>query len=179
MTVIIGYFDKKEKTMYMACDTLVTHSDFTKYNLKTKIQRFPTQNIMIGYAGSLAPIHAVKMNLSFEPREEGVDLFDYVCREIATNIVDTLDSVIRDGDAFGALIAIEDRLFEVDERGLVTESPRDFYATGTGEKTCYGALLALEYTNISIPERINIALKVTSETIFNVAPPFVVESFKL
>ena len=72
MTVIVGYVDEDAKKMYIAGDTLVTNSDYTKYHVDTKLQRIElipeddSQTLIMGYAGSLAPIQYVKNKIDLE-----------------------------------------------------------------------------------------------------------------
>ena len=179
MTVIIGYVDPSNSEMYMACDTLICSSDYTQSYLKSKIQKFEGHNVLIGYAGNLAPIQYIRNKITIdEPYKEGMDLFEYVVRTFAEPMMDLLDGYLRDGDSFGALIALEGRIFEVDERGLVEESLEPFRCMGSGDKVAYGSLYTTKYMGYTVEEKLNRALEVTEKVIFNVGHPFIIERIK-
>lgn len=177
MTVIIGYNDSENRTMYMACDTVVTQSDFIKYHLKSKIQRFDSHGILIGYAGHLQPVYHVRDNFNPPDIPESYLVDEYV-KLLAREMKELVDECICEGEVFGALIGIGGKFYDVDERGLVRESEYEFGVLGSGEKTAFGSLMTSINYPIPVIEKIKTALEVTSKLIWNVQEPFVIEQIK-
>jgi ATP-dependent protease HslVU (ClpYQ) peptidase subunit len=176
MTVIIGYDDTVNRTMYMGCDTVVTQSDFIKYHLKSKIQRFDSHSILVGYAGHLQPVYHVRSN--FSPPDVGDCSLDSYVHLIAKEMKELVDECICEGEVFGALVGIHGKFFDIDERGLLREAEYPFSTIGSGEKTAFGSLLtSIDYPT-SIEDKVNKALEVTSKIIWNVQEPFVIEKMK-
>ena len=72
------------------------------------------------------------------------------------------------------LVANKDKLFRIDGDFQVGEYEDDFIAIGSGETFAYGALEALKNTRMSIPKRIEVALRSAAKYAMGVQGPFVI-----
>ena len=72
------------------------------------------------------------------------------------------------------LVANKDKLYRIDGDFQVGEMEDDYIAIGTGENFALGALEAMKDSKISIPKKIEKALRVATKYAMGVEPPFII-----
>ena len=178
MTAIIGLVDGSD--VWLAGDSTVSIGDNLRYALADgKIVR--KGEMLIGVAGSIHALNAVRHGLVLAPQLKGIDDDRYIIREVAGQIRALLaagedndnDDLDSDNEC-NLVVAYRGKLY-------VTYGDLDFIrvtlpyvAIGSGTAFALGALAA-QKSVINPENRLHIALEVAAAFCSSVGAPFTVE----
>lgn len=186
MTCIIGYKDKDSDKVYMGCDSCITTNN-VKSTASESFKIFKAEqnnNILVGIAGALVGVQAIKYRLEFPSEEELEDrVFDerYINKVIVPRfkkLMKEIDGTEKDDDRCASvlmLIAYKNKLFKVSDYFSAFEENSDYMVIGSGEDFARGALRAIEKYEYSIVNKIFNALN-ASTLMNNVEGPFYIHN---
>lgn len=181
MTCIIGMVDKENSCVWMGADSLGSNG-FTKTVqeppkvFKNKIFK----NVVMGSTSTFRHIDLLKYS---EALFEEADFYkntelghEYMVTKFVPNIIKlfkeglpSLDEKERGGNF---LVGAKDKLFEIQNDYSVLQPQRGFCSVGCGEYAAESSLYTTEGMDLTIPERIILALKAAESCCCGVQRPF-------
>jgi ATP-dependent protease HslVU (ClpYQ) peptidase subunit len=178
MTCIIGYIDRKEKRIIMGADTAGVQRGLVIGREDSKI--FFNRNFLIGFAYSFR-MGQVLQHCFIPPRKKRhQDIYEYLCSNFMEKLRKTfIKNGCMENDENGSdsgcdlLIAYKDKLFSMGNDYQIGIPQDDWACIGCGRFFSLGALESLkDIKNISIIEKIEIALKASAKYSDGVRAPF-------
>ena len=181
MTVIIGYVDKQNDTVYMGADSRTSQSTYVDTWNDQKV--FIKGDFLLGACGTLRGLNVLKYQ--FEPPEhpENMSVEQYINSLFINELqYDFTNLGVKEFDkdegielsSTLVLVGYKGRLFEIGADFSVHESTGFFRTIGSGGQIALGVLLATEDDMFSIEHKIYNALSLTSMIDAGVGPPYVI-----
>lgn len=177
MTCIIGYIDKKERTMYMGGDSCVSNGH--TYTLRNNPKIMKKEKMLIGAAGScrMRDLLFYKFAPPEHPKGMGVRKYMYtlfidgIRKQFKDGGYATVNNNVETGGFF--LVAYRGYLFQIESDFQIGE-PIAIDACGSGTECALGALYALNKveTNLTIQGKIKTALEAATSHIVSVKSPY-------
>ena len=145
---------------------------------------FINGDFLIGCTSSFRMIQLLQYSLKVEKRPTKMDVHEYMC----TTFIDSVRKTFKDGGYLQKetdgeekgglfLVGYEGRLFKIDTDFQVGESFDGFESVGCGDDFALGSLCTTRgILDMSVEERITLALKVASERSSGVRPPFILKT---
>ena len=181
MTCIIGYVDKKENCVWMGADSLGSNG-FTKSveNQPKVFKNSIFKNIIMGSTSTFRHIDLLKYS---DKLFEEIDWYKkteldhkYMVTKFIPNLIKLFDEGIKSeiDKAKGAnfIIGVGTKLFEIQQDYSVLEPLDEYASVGCGEYAAFGSLYSTKNLDISISEKIKIALESAEHHICGVQRPF-------
>jgi ATP-dependent protease HslVU (ClpYQ) peptidase subunit len=179
MTVIIGYIDKENDTVYMGGDSAITFGNTIDYSKDKKV--FQKNDFLIGTSGLQRTIQILKYDFYPPDKPENMTVEQF----INTLFINSLRECFKNNgfaekknekEEFDStiLVGYKRRLFRIAYDYSVHETERSFISIGCGEDFAEGALSALMESNLNIEERIKKALEIAGEFCNGVESPYYV-----
>lgn len=190
MTIIIGYINKKDNSIFMAGDSRTCQDSYydTMNEQKVFIKNghgMTDDKFIIGASGTLRLVNILKYNLDLPKHPKEMSTKEY----IYTIFIDSIRKCFEqcglkpgkepDQDFNGAfLVGYKGKLFEIGCDYAINESIYPFMTIGSGGFIAAGSLMTTLNDNISIEEKINKALEVTGQLDCSVGPPYYILKLK-
>jgi hypothetical protein len=177
MTCIVGYVDRKQKTVTIGGDSCGIGGG--EMVIRKDVKVFKNSDFVFGCTGSFRMIQLLRF--SFKPPEIGAkDIYEYMCTDFINAIrecfkIGGYQQKFADGDEKGGtfLVAYKDRLFQVEDDFQVGENLVGYDSVGRGAKFALGALFAISENTVSIKGKVLVALEAASFLSEGVRGPFV------
>lgn len=143
MTVIVA-IRRADGGISMAADKRVTVKD--GFRIPMKDSKLGTVgDMLVGVCGSTAPGEIL---LSCDPpARDGLEPLHYLRTVLAPFLREKIAAAGLDDQDWGAMVAIEGRVFDLDEELGVTEINADYWAAGAGKLAALGCLYGLAAAN--------------------------------
>lgn len=180
MTCIIGYKDKNK--IYFGADSRTScgHMGFTQTTKKVFIK----DNIIYGVSGHVRVKNIILYNFYAPERRMGSTIDEYMNVEflhclrqcLIDNGFAEIQNNVEQFKETSILIGIAGHIYEISSNYSITEYIDDYQCIGSGEELSRGALHALEKIDMSIEDKITIALEAAARYDEGVAAPFYIES---
>lgn len=177
MTCIVGVIQKGK--VYIGGDSAGVAGQSVTVRKDPKV--FKVGDFVIGCTSSFRMIQLIRFSFSPPKKYEDDDIFRYMCSEF----INALRRCFKDGgyaskineeESGGTfLVAWKDRLFKIDADYQVGECEKPFNACGCGQSFALGALDAMN-NDMTVEERVKLALQIASYHSTGVRPPFIIES---
>ena len=190
MTCIIGYIDKVDRKMYMLGDSagvydfeITIRKDKKVFKRNIKISNEEIIDVLIGFTSSFR-MGQILMFCDLPEIPKSIDEFEYLVKIFVPHIMDVfkdqnyLQSFEGDlnGQARGGtfLIAINGRLFCIDEDFQVREVYQCYDSTGCGESYVIASLQVMSdiKNDMSVEQKILKAAKIAAFSNAGVREPF-------
>lgn len=187
MTCIVGIVDQENNRVVMGADSAgVSGLDIT---IRKDPKIFKVGEFVIGCTSSFRMIQLIRFSFSIPnskpshlPKDTnalvGKDIHRYMC----TDFVDALRKTLSKGgflqkdkeeeSAGTFLVAYKDRLFQIQDDLQVSESVKDYDACGCGKYYALGSLWTNNNLNVTIENRLRLALECAEEFSGGVRGPF-------
>ncbi len=180
MTCIVGFIDKKTKTVTMGADSAGVAGFEIIIRKDPKI--FKNGPFLIGCTSSFRMIQLLRFSLKV-PEIKNKDIYEYLC----TDFIDAIRKCFvdggfmqktKDGDEQGGafLVAYKNRLFEIDSDYQVAESLNGILSCGCGSSYALGALYSIHNNDITSKEKVLTALKAASFYSAGVSEPYIIHN---
>ena len=178
MTIIIGYIDTINNTIYMGGDSCVSQNTSTYVMKDQKV--FQKDEFLIGSGGKLRMSNILKYQFEPPTHPKNMSIEQYMNSLFINKLHKCFcdldfDKTNEDKNGFDGVILIGYRghLFEIDCQYGVFEGIKPYYCIGSGGEIALGVLIANEdIQNMSIEDKINQALQITGENDNSVGPPY-------
>ena len=180
MTIIIGYVNKENNSVFMSGDSRTTQDSY--YDTMNVKKVFIKNDFIIGASGTLRLINILKHKFippKYPNRINRLSIDEYMNTLFIDEVrLCFINNGLRQGrepdqDYNGAfLVGYKGRLFEVGCDFAINESQLPFATLGSGSLIASGSLMTTLYDDISIEEKINKALEVTGKLDCGVGPPY-------
>lgn len=144
MTVLIA-IRRNDGGITMAADRRVTCSD--GWSLPSKDGKVAKVGpMLVAVCGDAAPGELLlTMRL---PKRVKVDALAYLRYQLVPKLRSALGNEFAETDAWGALIALDGRIFELDGDGAVCEINRPWWCMGSGKSVASGFLCGAQWTGL-------------------------------
>jgi hypothetical protein len=177
MTCIVGYVDRKQKTVTIGGDSCGSSGDSMEIRKDAKV--FKNGGFVIGCTSSFRMIQLLRF--SFTPPEiNSKDVYEYMCTDFINAVRKCFEGGgylqrYSEGDEKGGifLVAYKNRLFKVEDDFQVGETLIGFDAIGCGGMFALGALYSITKNNFSTREKVLSALNAASIFAKGVRGPFI------
>ncbi|WP_206459347.1 hypothetical protein [Anaerovorax sp. IOR16] len=187
MTCIIGYADKENDCTWIGGDSLGSNG-FTK-DVQTPSKVFRNKvfkNVVMGSTSTFRHIDLLKYS---DKLFDEIDMYkntelnhEYMVTKFIPKLItlfkDGVVSYPEQGRGANFIIGAGNKIFEIQGDYSVLEPTLGFTAVGCGEYTAMGSLTTTKNMDISIPERITLALESAEECCCGVQRPFVIMNTK-
>lgn len=177
MTAIVGYLDKKTKTVIIGGDSAGVAGLNVTIRKDPKV--FKNGEFIFGCTSSFRMIQLLRYSL-FPPEIKTKDIYQYMC----TEFIDEVRRCFKDGgylqqytdgaDKGGTfLVAYKDRIFTIDNDFQVAENINNIHAIGCGSDFALGAIYTLEKEDLPPLTKVTKALEAAVFFSGGVRKPFV------
>jgi len=180
MTCIVGFIDKKTKTVTMGADSAGCSGYEITIRKDPKV--FKNGPFLIGCTSSFRMIQLLRFSLKL-PEIKNKDIYEYLC----TDFIDAIRKCFvdggfmqktKDGEDMGGtfLVAYKNRLFEIYSDYQVAESMNGILSCGCGAPYALGALHSIQSNDIPTKEKVSTALKAAAFYSAGVCEPFIIHN---
>lgn len=180
MTCIVGIIDKNGKVTIGGDSAAVNN---LHVELRKDVKVFKNKKFIIGCTSSFRMMQLLRFSLK-PPARKGKDIYEYMC----TDFISAIRKCFKEGgylqteeeggaDKGGTfLVGYNGSLFKIEGDFQVGENMAEYYAAGSGELYALGSLFTTKNSDMTVKERITIALEAAVDNNGGVKPPFVFES---
>lgn len=178
MTVTIAYIDKKNKHAYLGADSCASDAVSKSVVNNNKVfHPVGRKDVLIGCAGTFRLQNILQYCPDIFPGEDELDTEDINMNylvNVFSQTVKELTEDFDDTDTWGLLIAVGDRIYQMQMDLSVIEPSEEFETIGIGGQVAIGALKVLNelVPEMSIEDKIKKALEVTCSACQGCSPPF-------
>lgn len=183
MTCIVGFVDKKDKCTYIGCDSLGSNGYTKAVESQAKAFHHTVfKNIVMGSTSTFRHIDLLKYSDNLFPELDwykGTNIdHSYMVKTFIPNLITLFqngiysESTTSKGGNF--LLAVNDKLFEVQSDYSVLQPASGFAAVGCGYATAMGSLVTTtnHFKDLTPMEHIKYALESAEENCCGVQRPF-------
>lgn len=180
MTCIVGALGKDG--VYIGADSAgITGSN--KF-IRKDVKVFKIKDFVIGCTSSFRMIQLLRFSFKPPKIKKKQDTYEYMC----TDFIDAVRSCFKAGgyihiensEETGGifLVGYKNRLFKIESDFQVGELFDSYAAVGCGSDYALGTMFALQDTNMTIEEKIILALEAAEKFSAGVSRPFIIEKTK-
>ena len=182
MTCIIGYLDKKNKSVWIGCDSLGSNGYTKSVESQSKIFRNETfDNVIMGSTSTFRHIDLLKYsNDLFDEIDKYKDIeIDH--KYMVTKFIPRVHRLFEDGvyeidnknKGASFIVGAKDKLFKIQEDYSVLQPQLGFCSVGCGESVAMGSLITTkDDETMSISDKIEKALESAEMYSCGVQRPF-------
>lgn len=181
MTCIIGYIDKKNDCTWIGGDSLGSDGFIKAVQTPSKVFRNKTfDNVVMGSTSTFRHIDLLKYS---DKLFDEIDMYKKVelnHEYMVTKFIPKLITLFKEGMVCEAeidrganfLIGADNKLFEIQGDYSVLEPTLGFTAVGCGEYSAMGSLVTTKDMDMSIEDKIRLALESAEQNCCGVQRPF-------
>lgn len=177
MTCVIGYENNEKVVLGGDSQATDEYGPLFMERLDTKV--FEKNGMLFGTSSSIKLKQVIRYKFVIPERPVDKDLFEYMCTDFVDALFNILAenhcTVFKNDHLVGSeiIVAVEGKLFVIDEDFHVMHNKLPFFAIGSGKSIAFGSLMTLEgYPLLTPKQRIETALNVTSSLCTTVSGPF-------
>ena len=183
MTCIVGFTDKKNKCIWMGCDSLGSNGHTKSIEGQAKaFHHYLFDNIIMGSTSTFRHIDLLKYSETLFPeidkyKKTEID-HKYMVKIFIPNLVNLFQGSIysENTENRGAnfLLGVDDKLFEIQEDYSVLQPQDGFSAVGCGGYIAMGSLITTThyFSNLNPEDHIKFALEAAENASCGVQRPF-------
>lgn len=167
MTVVVGMVEGSR--VYMGADSQGSNGWDKRYRVDKKV--FEAHGILYGFTssyrmGQILKYHSLKFDI---PSPDEVDPYEFVVLTmipmwksiLAEHGFGKTEQGVTSGGVF--LVGFHGRLFRIESDFQVAEHVRPYESVGCGEQYALGALYAADQFDVSVTEKISVAIEAAME----------------
>lgn len=187
LTCIIGMIDKENDCVWIGGDSLGSNGYTKAVELQPKIFRNKTlKDVIMGSTTTFRHIDLLKYS---DRLFDELDLYknteldhEYMVTRFIPSIITLFKEGIIDSSETnrGAnfIVGVANKLFEIQADYSVLEPLLGFCSVGSGEDVAMGSMITTKDTDMTVPEKIEVALKAAEECCCGVQRPFYIINTK-
>lgn len=187
MTCIIGMIDKENDCVWIGGDSLGGNGYIKTIQSQSKVFRNKTfKNVIMGSTNTFRHIDLLKYS---DKLFDEIDMHkstelnhEYMVTKFIPNVITLFkEGVVNYSETSrGAnfIVGAGDKLFEIQEDYSVLEPLLGFCSVGSGEDIAIGSMLTTKDMEMTVPKKIELALKAAEERSCGVQRPFTIINTK-
>ena len=187
MTCIIGMIDKENDCVWIGGDSLGSNGYTKATQSQPKIFKNKIfKNVAMGSTGTFRHIDLLKYS---DKLFDEIDMYkntelnhEYMVTKFIPNVITLFKEGIIDSDEKNRggnfIIGAGNKLFEIQTDYSVLEPLLGFCSVGSGEDIAMGSMITTKDMGLTVPQRIELALKAAEECSCGVQRPFTIINTK-
>lgn len=181
MTCIVGYLDAKRDCVWIGADSLGSNGITKAVEQQSKVFRNKLlRDVIIGSTSTFRHIDLMKYSETLFDEidlHKNIDLdHEYMVTKFIPKIITLFkDGIISELDkdkGASFIVGAKNKLFKIQDDYSVLNPQLGFCSVGCGEEVAMGSLLTTKNMNITIPNKIKMALQSAEDYSIGVQKPF-------